>query len=619
MLTAIFALAGSVTVGIGVLSYQSVTRLRVDAAWVAHTHEVMGALRALNASFVLAESSGAAATQAEARSHARTVKALTTDNPAQQARAITLAALVERAFRDTSPTPAAIREEHVAVEEMMQAEQRLLETRNRRTARSSSLALAAITLGSVLAVALVIGAHIFSRRHFMRAQLAEQALKDANATLDDRVTARTRDLQLANRRLESACGEWRTLVTQAPLSMALLDNRMRYIATSERWMEEFGRGHESLPGCSHYDIHPDIPDRWRHVHRRALAGEFMKCDEELWLHGDGTQQWLAWAVSPWRNEAGEIGGIIIIVEDVTPRKRAEQRTRLAHAVFESMQEGLFITDLSGRMVAVNPAFRAIMEYNDTELIGQHLRMLRSGRHDSAFYDSIWKTVQLTGSWRGEVWNRRKSGEISPQWVGVSTVRGEDGEPQYYVGVCADIGRMQNAMSHLQYLAHHDPLTGLANRSLLALRLRHSIERARRDGGRCAVLYLDLDGFKLVNDRLGHDAGDELLKRAARRMSRRLRDIDTLARLGGDEFVLVLEQLGAETDAEEVARSIITRLTRWFRLRSGNKVSVGVSIGISVYPGDGDDAEALLRRADLALYSAKSSGRGTMRFANEVTS
>jgi diguanylate cyclase (GGDEF)-like protein/PAS domain S-box-containing protein len=284
-----------------------------------------------------------------------------------------------------------------------------------------------------------------------------------------------------------------------------------------------------------------------------------------------------------------------------------------------MQEGLFITDLSGRMIAVNPAFRAIMEYSEAELVGQHLRMLRSGRHDAAFYDTVWKNVQLSGSWRGEVWNRRKSGEISPQWIGISTVRDEGGEPQYYVGVCADIGRMQNAMSHLQYLAHHDPLTGLANRSLLALRLRHTVERARRDGGRCAVLYLDLDGFKLVNDRLGHDAGDDLLRRAARRMSRRLRDIDTLARLGGDEFVLVLEQLAADADAEDVARSIIARLTRWFRLRNGNKVSVGVSIGISVYPTDGDDAEALMRRADLALYRAKSAGRGTMRFAREVVS
>ena len=592
-LTAIFALAGSVTVVVGVLSYQSVSRLRVDASWVAHTHEVLGELRAVDAAFIVSQSGGDMSSVAKTRAHLKIVRELTADNVAQQTRVGALETLVDRAYSDPSRT--AGREVRSAVVEMMQAERQLLEVRSRDTAFASSFALMVITLASVFAVAVAVGAEFLVRRDFARAQRAEQA----------------------NQRLESAFRELHTLVCQAPLSMAMLDKQMRYLATSERWLQEFGRQQESLVGRCHYDIHQDIPDRWRDVHRRALAGEFLKCDEELWLHSDGTQQWLGWAVGPWRDQVGEIGGIILFVEDVTPRKRAEQRARLAHAVFESMQEGLFITDLAGRMVAVNPAFRSIMEYSDTELIGQHLRMLRSGRHDAMFYDSLWKNVQLAGSWRGEVWNRRKSGEISPQWVGVSTVRDEEGEPQYYVGVCADIGRMHNAMSHLQYLAHHDALTGLANRALLSLRLRHTIERTRRDGGKCAVLYLDLDGFKLINDRLGHDAGDDLLRRVARRMAHRLRDVDTLARLGGDEFVLVLEQLGADADAEEVARSIIGRLTRWFRLSGGNKVSVGVSIGISVYPKDGDDAEALMRQADAALYRAKSSGRGTMKFANEV--
>jgi diguanylate cyclase (GGDEF)-like protein/PAS domain S-box-containing protein len=615
-LTAIFALAGSVTVLVGILSYQSVSRLRVDASWVNHTQEVLGELRAVDEWFVVAESSGGTAAAAETREHLRVIRELTADNPAQQTRVGALEALIQRALRDPARTPEVARGE---VRQMMQAERQLLAIRDEGTAFSSSVALLAIVIAGVVAVGIAVGAEFLVRRDFARVERAEQALLEANATLDERVISRTRELELANQRLESACKEWRTLVSQAPLSMAMLDTQMRYLATSERWLQEFGGQHESLIGHGHYEIHADIPDRWREVHRRALAGEVLKCEEELWLHADGSQQWLGWAVSPWRNEAGEIGGIILIVEDVTPRKRAEQRSRLAHAVFESMQEGLFITDLSGQMIAVNPAFRAIMEYDDAELIGQPLRMLRSGRHEPAFYDTIWKTVRLAGSWRGEVWNRRKGGEISPQWVGVSTVRDEHGQPQYYVGVCADIGRMHNAMSHLQYLAHHDPLTGLANRSLLALRLRHTIERARRDGGQCAVLYLDLDGFKAVNDRLGHDAGDDLLRRVSRRMSRRLRDVDTLARLGGDEFVLVLEQLAVHADAEDVARSIITRLRRWFRLGNGNKVSIGVSIGISVYPADADNAEALMRRADAALYRAKSAGRGTMKFANEVVS
>lgn len=499
-LSAIFALAGSVTVLLGILSYNSVSRLMLDAQWVAHTHDVVSELNAIDASFVVAETSGATAAQQETREHLRVVRQLTVDNPAQQARFAVLEALIERELRDPSPpTLASLSSERRAIREMVRAEESLLDGRKELGARSSSFSLLAIAVGSVLAVAIVMGAQFFVRRDFARAQRAELALREMNATLDQRVNARTRELQKANQRLESA----------------------------------------------------------------------------------------------------------------------EQRTRLAHAVFESMQEGLFITDLAGRIVAVNPAFRTIMEYNDSELIGQPLRMLRSGRHDPSFYDTLWKSVQHLGHWRGEVWNRRKSGEISPQWIGISTVRGEEGEAQYYVGVCADIGRMHHAKSHLQYLAHHDSLTGLANRSLLSLRLRHTIERARRDGGRCGVLYLDLDGFKLINDRLGHDAGDDLLRRVAGRMARRLRDIDTLARLGGDEFVLVLEQLSQDADAEDVAQSIINRLTRWFRLSNGKKVSVGVSIGISIYPDDGDDADALLRRADVALYSAKSAGRGTMKFAHEI--
>jgi diguanylate cyclase (GGDEF)-like protein/PAS domain S-box-containing protein len=614
-----FALAGSVTVLIGLVSWLSTSRLKRDAVWVAHTHEVLSELRSLESSFILAGLSANPIDAAEARAHLRAVRRLTADNPAQQARVDTLAELVEGQLRASSRAPAANGQVHRAVLEMMQAERQLLENRSADTDYSSAIALWAIALASAFAVAIAVGAQLLVRRDFAGARRAEQALRDTNATLDERVRARTRELERANQHLESASREWRTLVSQAPLSIAMLDRQMRYLATSERWLQEFGKQQDSLVGRSHYDIHPDIPEQWKDVHRRALDGEFLKSDEELWQHTDGSEQWLRWAVSPWRNEAGDIGGVIVIVEDVTPRKRAEQRARLAHAVFESMQEGLFVTDLSGRMVAVNPAFRAIMEYSEAELIGQHLRMMRSGRHDSAFYDTIWKNIRLAGSWRGEVWNRRKSGEISPQWIGLSTVHDEQGEPQYYVGVCADIGRMQNAMSHLQYLAHHDPLTGLANRSLLSLRLRHTIERARRDGGKCAVLYLDLDGFKLVNDRLGHEAGDALLRRVARRMSRQLRDIDTLARLGGDEFVLVLEQMAANADAEAVARAIIDRLTRWFRLNDGNKVSIGVSIGISVYPADGADAETLIRRADLALYQAKSCGRGTLRFAGDVVS
>jgi diguanylate cyclase (GGDEF)-like protein/PAS domain S-box-containing protein len=404
------------------------------------------------------------------------------------------------------------------------------------------------------------------------------------------------------------------LVEQAPLAIAMFDRNMRYIAVSRRWVSEYGRGRSELVGLSHYDVHPDIPQSWIEVHRRGLAGELIKHDEDLWIQADGSKHWLRWAVSPWRNEQGEIGGITIFAEDITQRKQAEERQRLADAVFVNTQEGIVVTDLAGNIVAVNPAFITITEYSETELVGQHMRLLHSGRHDRDFYQDMWERILATGSWQGEIWDRRKSGDIYQQWLRISTVKDDSGEPAYYVAVLTDISRMHHARSHLEYLAHHDALTGLPNRSLLYSRLTHSVERARRDRTLCAVLLIDLDGFKGVNDTLGHGAGDEVLRLAGNRMRQRLRDTDTLARLGGDEFVVVLERLSAAGDAAQIAQALVEQLRSPFQLDNGQGVSIGGSAGISLFPADGNDAQSLIRRADAALYRAKAAGRGTWRFA-----
>jgi diguanylate cyclase (GGDEF)-like protein/PAS domain S-box-containing protein len=292
---------------------------------------------------------------------------------------------------------------------------------------------------------------------------------------------------------------------------------------------------------------------------------------------------------------------------------AHERFRFADAVFRNTQEGIAVTDLDGNIVAVNPAFSTITEYSDAELVGQHIRLLQSGRQDSDFYQRMWECILATGSWQGEVWDRRKSGEIYQQWVSISTVRDDAGELTHYVGVFTDISRMKHAKSHLEYLAHHDALTGLPNRSLLYARLRHTVERARRDRSVCAVLLVDLDRFKTVNDSLGHEAGDEVLQLAGSRMRQRLRDSDTLARLGGDEFAVVLEQLAAPGNAEQIAQTLVEQLSIPFTLASGKEICIGGSAGISLFPANGDGAESLIRSADTALYQAKAAGRGTWRF------
>ena len=497
--------------------------------------------------------------------------------------------------------------------QMIADERRLLRERQAETQHSSTTALKAISVGTLLTLCVVIVAQVLIRRDFAGARRAQGALREVNANLEGRIAERTVQLERANERLATAYKDLRQLVAQAPLAIAMCDREMHYIATSERWVEAFGRGNIDLTGRSHYEVHPDIPQPWVAIHRRALQGEFLKNDEELWVQSDGSRHWVRWAVSPWRNESGETGGIIIYAEDITPRKLAEERLRLAHAVFENVQEGIAIADLQGKIVAVNPAYRAITEYSEAELLNRGMRLARSGPHDRTFYEEIWECIRSTGSWQGEVWDQRRGGETYPEWLGISTVRTEDGAPSYYVGVVADISRMQHAQSQLHYLVHHDPLTGLGNRALLSLRLRHSIERAHRAATQCAVLFLDLDGFKRVNDLWGHQAGDELLRLAARRMKDRVREVDTLARLGGDEFVLVLEQISSAADVAEFARELIAQLGAPFTLASGTEVSVGISIGISLFPADGNDAEALVRLADAALYRAKQAGRSTWRF------
>jgi diguanylate cyclase (GGDEF)-like protein len=242
-------------------------------------------------------------------------------------------------------------------------------------------------------------------------------------------------------------------------------------------------------------------------------------------------------------------------------------------------------------------------------------MLASGRQDRAFFQSMWAALRSVGYWQGEIWNRRKSGEIYPEWLTISTVRDDVGTATGYVGVFTDISRIRHAATQLEHLAHHDALTDLPNRVLLRSRLGHSLDRARRSGSGCAVIFLDLDHFKPVNDRLGHLAGDELLREVAVRIRSRLREPDTLARWGGDEFVAVIEDIG--DGAARLASELIDLLQPPFVLTGGALASIGASAGVSLFPRDGDDPEPLLRHADEALYQAKNAGRNCWRIYGEA--
>lgn len=289
------------------------------------------------------------------------------------------------------------------------------------------------------------------------------------------------------------------------------------------------------------------------------------------------------------------------------RQVLEERQRLAASVFANAHEGIMITDVSGRIVEVNPTFSELTGFSRAEAIGQNAGLLNSGHHESSFYTAMWRDIHRDGHWRGEVWNRKKSGEIFVELLTISAVRSLDSKITHFVGIFSDITVLKEHQQRLEHLAHFDPLTQLPNRMLLADRLQLAMAHAARTHGLLAVCYLDLDGFKPVNDQFGHAAGDRLLIEVAQRLKGCVRGGDTVARLGGDEFVLLLAELGDIHECDQALNRISASLVRPFAV-SSEEVCISASIGVTLYPNDGSDADTLLRHADQAMYVAKQAGR-----------
>lgn len=298
---------------------------------------------------------------------------------------------------------------------------------------------------------------------------------------------------------------------------------------------------------------------------------------------------------------------------------AAETLKQAAAVFESSREGVVITDLEPRILAINRAYTEITGYSEAQVLGKNPKIIKSGHHGKPFYQAMWASLKTVGHWSGEIWNRRRNGEIYPQWLTISTVCNDRNEPCNYVGVFADITQMKQSEAQLAHLAHYDPLTGLPNRLLVQSRLHHAIERAQRHNLRIATLYVDLDRFKNVNDSLGHPIGDELLIMLAARLKKRLREEDTLARLGGDEFLLVLEDIKEPSESASVAQTLIDLLATPFALPSGHEIFINASIGISLFPDDASNVTELIQHADMAMYLAKKEGRSTYRYHTEALS
>ena len=417
-------------------------------------------------------------------------------------------------------------------------------------------------------------------------------------------------LKLTEDALRHSVEEYSELVRRIPVGVFKLRLKPGGIPSfdyvSPRWCEINGLDRDEVihsVDAALAIIHPDelegFLDLYRHPSDKLLwEGRARTKDGDVrWLHIEAQPTWLDNGDILWDG----------IQYDITEVKRGEESLRITASVFDASQEAIIITDADNAIIDVNPAFVRITGYRREEALGKNPSLLRSGRQSPEFYKSMWKALQEQGSWRGEIWNRRKNGEIYPEMLSINTVYDEHGNVQRHVGIFSDISHIKQHEAELSRVAHYDSLTGIPNRVLLADRMKQAIAQTSREQEMMAVCYLDLDGFKPINDNLGHDAGDRVLVEIARRIAATIRGGDTVARLGGDEFVILLLGLRMAEECVGTLERLLHEIAQPIAIDESS-VSIGASIGVSIYPLDNEEADTLLRHADQAMYLAKQAGK-----------
>ena len=348
--------------------------------------------------------------------------------------------------------------------------------------------------------------------------------------------------------------------------------------------------------------------------QRAFSGL-----ENINLHKNGSEVVLETSGVPYFDDEGQLKGYRGIDRDITEKKSYQREMRLAAMVLQNTPEGVMITDDELNIVSVNPAFVTTTGYSAEEIVGSSPTALSSGRHEASFYKNMWEALQGAGQWQGEIWNRRKDGEIYPEWLNISVIKDEQGNVTNYAGVFSDISTQEHVRNRLHNLAYYDALTELPNRELFQDRFENAIAQARRHGNAVGLIFIDLDRFKQINDTLGHKTGDGLLKAVARGLMECVRDSDTIARLGGDEFTIILPGINGSDDAALVAEKIVESFSQPLELEDGRELFTTPSIGISLYPNDGESDEDIIKNADTAMYRAKESGGGYQFYTAEMSS
>ena len=392
-----------------------------------------------------------------------------------------------------------------------------------------------------------------------------------------------------------------------------------YIACNSKIEKIWGKRVSDIIGKKDHDLFDkELADKFATMDQAAIStGHQIVVEECANPCEEETAIWLETVKAPIVDDTGELLGTVGATRNVTSRKVVEEQLMLAGTVFENSMEAVIITDRRGNIVYVNPAFSNITGYTQVEALGRNPRFLKSGRHDKKFYLDLWYSLEQDGKWNGELWNRRKDGAIYPQLATITVVYNEQQEMCNYVAVFADISQQKQNEAKLVHMAYHDPLTGLPNRMKLSSQIEQEIWHAKRHGGKLAVVFIDIDHFKHINDSYGHLLGDEVLCELASRLQNRVREQDTVSRIGGDEFVLVLSELWDFDAVTTVVSKLMDVFDSPVELNNGDCLHITGSMGIAMYPEDGDDGETLQRNADAAMYRAKQGGRNDYAFYTQA--
>jgi len=407
--------------------------------------------------------------------------------------------------------------------------------------------------------------------------------------------------------------QFRVTFERAPVGVAHVSFDGHWVHVNQRLCDILHYAREELENRNFGELtHPEDLAESTRLLMQVAQGEIAEYDlQKRYIRKDGAVIWAHLTAALLRNRDGTPRFLVVVIEDITAHVAAEQQLRLAAKVFQRAGEGVMITDADNLILTVNEAFTRITGYSQQDAVGKTPSMLNSGRQPPDFYRRLWVQIQNEGWWQGEIWNKRKNGEIYPEWLTINAVHEPDGSLANYVAIFSDISAIKKSQQRLDYLASHDELTGLANRSVFQDRLGQAIAHARRDGQGLAVLFVDLDNFKTINDSLGHEAGDLLLQEVAKRLTEVVREADTLARLGGDEFGILLCEI-ENVEASAVCHRVAEALAEGFSI-VGRELFITTSIGISLFPDDGEDDGTLLKNADAALYRAKERGRNQFQY------